>query len=267
MIVGAGPSGLAAAVYGASEGLDVLVLESNAPGGQAGVELADRELPRVSHRHFRTGARRAGLHASAEVRRAGPDRQRRRCELTCDRKPYASQSDDGHARAGARRRHCERRGYRRPRCSTTSSQFENAGIYFGATHMEAQLCVGEEVIVVGGGNSAGQAAVFLAQTAQSRAHAGPRRPASPTRCRDISIRRIEENPNDRRCTTRTEIVGARRRRASLQRVQWRDDSSVGERHARSATSFVMMGAVPNTEMAAAGASRSTTRASSRPARI
>ena len=55
VIVGAGPAGLAAAVYGASEGLDVLVLESNAPGGQAGIELPDRELPRLSYRHLRAG--------------------------------------------------------------------------------------------------------------------------------------------------------------------------------------------------------------------
>ncbi len=78
VVVGAGPAGLAAAVYGASEGLDVLVVEANAPGGQAGVELAHRELPRVSTRDLRTGSDRPRVHPGAEVRRTGDDRRRGR---------------------------------------------------------------------------------------------------------------------------------------------------------------------------------------------
>ena len=69
LVVGAGPSGLAAAVYGASEGLDVLVLESNAPGGQAGIELAYRKLPGLSERRVGRGADVAGADAGEEVRR------------------------------------------------------------------------------------------------------------------------------------------------------------------------------------------------------
>ncbi len=76
VVVGAGPSGLAAAVYGASEGLDVLVLEANGPGRAGRVELEDRELPRVPDRHLGSGPRRPRLRAGTEVRRPGAHRER-----------------------------------------------------------------------------------------------------------------------------------------------------------------------------------------------
>ena len=72
--------------------------------------------------------------------------------------------------------------YRRPPLANLP-QFEGAGVYYGATFVEAQLCDGEEVIVVGGGNSAGQAAVFLAQSTETRPHARPIATGWPTRCR------------------------------------------------------------------------------------
>ena len=74
--------------------------------------------------------------------------------------------------------------YRKPSLENLS-QFEGAGVYYGATFMEAQLCRGEEVVVVGGGNSAGQAAVFLAQTREARAHARARRAGWRRACRAI----------------------------------------------------------------------------------
>ncbi len=77
VIVGAGSAGLAAAVYGASEGLDVLVLESNAPGGQAGSSSRIEKLSRVSDGHFRTGAHGARVRPGPEVRRASHDCERR----------------------------------------------------------------------------------------------------------------------------------------------------------------------------------------------
>jgi thioredoxin reductase (NADPH) len=85
--------------------------------------------------------------------------------LSCDRQPYGVRIDGGPpvtARAVIIATGAE---YRKPALANLS-QFEGAGVYYGATPMEAQLCLSEEVIVVGGGNSAGQAAVFLAQTAR-----------------------------------------------------------------------------------------------------
>ena len=95
VIVGAGPAGLAAAVYGASEGLDVLVIESTSPGGQAGSSSRIENYLGFPTGHLRPGARRARLHAGAEVRRAGHDRQGVRRGLACSRKPYVVQMDDG----------------------------------------------------------------------------------------------------------------------------------------------------------------------------
>ena len=84
----AGPAGLAAAVYGASEGLDVLVLEKHAPGRPGGLELEDRELPGLPDRHLGAGARRARVHAGREVRRGGRDRHRA-AKLRCEKRPFA----------------------------------------------------------------------------------------------------------------------------------------------------------------------------------
>src|SRR3954463_9796107 len=164
VVVGAGPAGLAAAVYGASEGLKVLVLESNVPGGQAGSSsrienylgfptvISGLELTgRAYSQALKFGAHVMVAHGAAR--------------LACAHPLYAVHLDDGTritARAviiatGAH--------YRKPPVANLS-QFEGAGVYYAASPMESQLCVDEEVAVVGGGNSAGQAAVFLADTAK-----------------------------------------------------------------------------------------------------
>ena len=93
-------------------------------------------------------------------------------------------------------------------------------MYYGATPMEAQLCLGEEVIVVGGGNSAGQAAVFLAQTAK-RVHMLVRAEGLADTMSRYLIRRIEDNPAIV-LRTRTQIV-ALEGNGHLERVTWRDD--------------------------------------------
>ena len=165
-IVGAGPVGLAAAVYGASEGLDVLVLESNAPGGQAGSSSRIENylgFPTGISGQELAGAR---LHAGAEVRRRRSMIAKGATQLACDAQAVRHRDRRRTARAGARRRSSRPARSTASRRSSNLSQFEGAGVYYGATFMEAQLCGGEEVIVVGGGNSAGQAAVFLAQTAR-----------------------------------------------------------------------------------------------------
>ena len=150
VIIGAGPSGLAAAVYGASEGLDVLVLETSSPGGQAGSSSRIE-----NYLGFPTGisgqelAGRAYLQAQkfgAEILITKGTR------LACDHKPYVIEAENG-ARIPARTIVIATgAAYRRPQCENLP-RFEGAGVYYGATPMEGQLCIGEEVIVVGGGNA------------------------------------------------------------------------------------------------------------------
>jgi thioredoxin reductase (NADPH) len=161
IIVGAGPAGLAAAVYGASEGLDVLLLETSSPGGQAGSSSKIE-----NYLGFPTGISGQELAARAYTQAQKFSAQMliaRGTRLVCDRKPYAVEMESGTripARTIVIATGVE---YRRPPVENLS-RFEGAGLYYSATFVEAQLCGGEEVIVVGGGNSAGQAAVFLAAT-------------------------------------------------------------------------------------------------------
>src|SRR5262249_29609996 len=162
VIVGGGPSGIGAAVYGASEGLDVLVLEATAPGGQAGSSSRIE-----NYLGFPTGisgqelAGRAYTQAQkfgAQILIAGEA-----AELTCNRKPYSIRTDSGAVVSARTVVIATGAQYRKPSVQDLS-RFEGAGVYYAATGMEAQLCAGEEIIIVGGGNSAGQAAVFLAES-------------------------------------------------------------------------------------------------------
>src|SRR2546428_1203187 len=164
VIIGAGPAGLAAAVYGASEGLDVLVLESNAPGGQAG---ASSKIE--NYLGFPTGISGQDLadRAYTQAQKFGAQVMIARAvsNLECARRPFTVEVDDG-TRVSAKVVIIATGAEYRKLDLDNASQFEGAGLYHAATHMEAQLCRNEEVIVVGGGNSAGQAAVFLAEIAK-----------------------------------------------------------------------------------------------------
>jgi thioredoxin reductase (NADPH) len=124
-----------------------------------------------------------------------------------------------------------------------ASRFEGAGVYYGATFVEAQLCRDEEVIVVGGGNSAGQAAVFLAQASKC-VHMLVRAEGLAASMSRYLIRRIEENPaiDLRTCTEIVALEG----NDHLERVQWRDNRT-GKIETRDVRHiFVMTGAIPNT---------------------
>src|SRR6202035_2789660 len=132
--------------------------------------------------------------------------------------------------------------YRKPALENVS-QFEGAGVYYGATPMEAQLCAGEDVIVVGGGNSAGQAAAFLAETAK-RVHMLVRGEGLADTMSRYLIRRIEDNPKIV-LMTHTQIV-ALEGNGHLERVRWRDDRSGDEETNDIRHVFMMTGAVPNT---------------------
>jgi thioredoxin reductase (NADPH) len=241
VIVGAGPAGLAAAVYGASEGLDVLVVESNSPGGQA---ASSSKIE--NYLGFPTGISGQELAARAytQAQKFGVQMMiaRGAKRLTCERTPYALETDGGQrvpARAvviatGA--------AYRRLSLENLS-QFEGAGVYYGATPMEAQLCINDEVIVVGGGNSAGQAATFLAKNAR-RVHVLVRSTGLAESMSRYLIRRLEESPAiDLR--TETEIV-ALEGNSHLERVSLRDNRT-GKIETRNVKHvFVMTGAIPNT---------------------
>lgn len=241
IIIGAGPSGLAAAVYGASEGLDVLVLESSSPGGQAGSSSRIENYlgfpTGISGQELASRAYNQAQKFGAEVLITQGTR------LACDRKPYVVEVENG-ARIPARSIIIATGAeYRRPQLKNLL-RFEGAGVYYGATFLEAQLCVGEEVIVVGGGNSAGQAAVFLAQKAK-RVHMLVRSSGLAESMSRYLIRRIEENPVIA-LRTHTEIVALEGDGGHLEFVRWRNSQTgnIEEHHIRNI--FIMAGAAPNT---------------------
>lgn len=241
VIVGGGPAGLAAAVYAASEGLDVLVLEATAPGGQAGTSSRIE-----NYLGFPTGISGQALAARAltQAQKFGAEVAiaRTAVRLDCDSRPYRIHLSDGsevHTRAiviatGVRYRTLDVPGLER---------YEGAGVYHSATYLEGQLCDGQEVVIVGGGNSAGQAAVFLSQIA-ARVQILVRGTGLADSMSRYLIQRIECSPSiDLR--TRCQIVAAEGD-GRLERLTWRH-LETGEQTTRPISSlFVMTGADPNT---------------------
>jgi len=240
VIIGAGPSGLAAAVYGASEGLDVLVLETNSPGGQAGSSSRIENylgFPNgISGQELATRAYHQAQKFGVEMLIAKGTR------LLCDRKPYIVEVQNG-ARIPARTVVIATGAeYRRPPCKDLS-RFEGAGVYYGATFVEAQLCKGEEVIVVGGGNSAGQAAAFLAETTKS-VHMLVRSAGLAESMSRYLIRRIEQTPTIV-LWPYTEMVAVEGGN-HLESVRWRNNQTGQTEDHKISHVFVMTGAAPNT---------------------
>jgi thioredoxin reductase (NADPH) len=237
VVIGAGPSGLAAAVYGASEGLDVMVLETSSPGGQAGSSSRIE-----NYLGFPTGISGQDLAGRAylQAQKFGAHMLvARAARLICDHKPYGVELENGSRISTSTIVIATGAQYRKLPVENLSG----TGVYYGATFVEAQLCGGEEVIVVGGGNSAGQAAVFLAQTAK-RVHMLVRSTGLAASMSRYLIRRIENSPM---ITLRpqTEIVRMEGK-DHLESVYWRN-SQTGqtEKHEISHV-FVMTGADPNT---------------------
>jgi thioredoxin reductase (NADPH) len=242
VVIGAGPSGLAAAVYGASEGLDVLVLESNAPGGQAG---SSSRIENYLGFPMGISGQELAARAYTQAQKFGAQLMiaKGAKRLECARKPYALEIEDG-PRVPARTIVIATGAeYRKPALPNLP-QFEGAGIYYGATFMEAQLCIGEEVIVVGGGNSAGQAAVFLAQTTR-RVHMLVRSSGLAETMSRYLIRRIEDNPAIE-LRTHTELV-ALEGDHHLERVRWQNRQTGVEETHDIRHIFIMAGADPSTE--------------------
>lgn len=242
IIVGAGPAGLAAAVYGASEGLDVLMVESAAPGGQAGSsskienylgfptgvsgeELATRAITQAQ----KFGAKLMVAHSVVQ--------------LDCDRSPYRVVLDNGRPLEARSLVIASGAQYNNPE-NLNLEKFVGQGVYYGATFIESQLCELEELIVVGGGNSAGQATVFLAQTAR-KVHMLVRSGRLSDSMSRYLIRRIEENPVIQ-VHYRTEIV-ALEGDTHLERVQWQDKTSLETTSQNIRHVFIMTGASPRTD--------------------
>ncbi len=242
-VIGAGPSGLASAVYAASEGLETVIVEALAPGGQAGtssrienylgfptgisgLELAGRA---------QTQAQKFGAHMAVSRAAAG---------LACkDDRFYEIKLEDGQvisARAvviatGARYRKLNLPNYER---------FEGQSIHYAATALEAQVCGGDEVIVVGGGNSAGQAAIFLSRTVK-HVHVLVRAQNLAATMSDYLVQRIRSSPHIT-LRTNTEIVALEGAEA-LEGVTWMNRLTNETETRKIGSIFVMIGAEPNTE--------------------
>jgi thioredoxin reductase (NADPH) len=240
IVVGAGPAGLAAGVYAASEGLDVLVLETGTPGGQAGSSSKIE-----NYLGFPTGisglalAARALVQAQkfgAEIRTAYPV-----MSLKCDKRPYAIEFANGHA-ARARSVVIATGAEYRQLALDNASRFLGTGIYYAATSTEARRCGPGEAIVVGGGNSAGQAAVFLAGSSRM-VHLLVRSSGLADTMSQYLIRRIQEMPNIT-LHVRTEIT-ALDGQDKLSRVTWKTVGKEAQTHDIGHL-FLMMGALPCT---------------------
>jgi thioredoxin reductase (NADPH) len=243
-IVGCGPAGLATAVYAASEGLSVVVLDSRAYGGQAGASARIE-----NYLGFPTG-----ISGQALAGRAFSQAQKFGAEimipisaksLDCERRDGAFRlkldgGDEVRARAvvvasGAR--------YRRPAIENLD-RFEGRGVWYWASPIEARLCAAQEVALVGGGNSAGQAAVFLSGHARKviMIIRGGGLGASMSR---YLIERIEATPNIE-LMFNTEVVALEGQDSSLERIRWRSRLSAEETTHDIRNLFLFVGADPAT---------------------
>lgn len=242
IVVGAGPAGLAAAVYAASEGLDVLVIETQAPGGQAGSSSKIE-----NYLGFPTGISGAELagRAVSQAQKFGAALMIAHgvARLDCDHRPYRVFLDNGETLATRAIVIATGAQYNKPRLANLE-KFEGEGIYYGATYMERQLCEGDEIAVVGGGNSAGQAAVFLSQTAR-KVHMLVRSGELANTMSRYLIQRITENPRIE-LRLNTEIV-ALEGGGRLERVTWRNKGTGATETREIRSVFIMAGASPRTE--------------------
>ena len=241
IIIGSGPAGLAAAVYAASEGLDVLMVESNVPGGQAGASSKIENFfgfpTGISGHNLTSRAYVQAQKFGAQVMVASGAKQ-----LDCSHRPYTLETVEGKRVQARTIIVASGANYRKPPIQDLS-RFEGTGVYYAATYIEAQLARAEQVVVVGGANSAGQAAVFLAQTA-NRVYMLVRGEGLGDTMSRYLIRRIEDNPTIE-VITHTELV-VLEGGTHVERVQWRNRQTGGvESHAVRHV-FVMAGAEPNT---------------------
>ncbi|MDB4945040.1 MAG: Thioredoxin reductase [Labilithrix sp.] len=241
VVVGAGPAGLAAAVYGASEGLATLIVESRSPGGQA---ASSSKIE--NYLGFPTGisGQALGARALSQAEKFGAKFvvARRAKRLVCGESPIRIELEDGASiltralviATGAEYQKLAVPGLER---------FEGVGVYYAATYVEATRCAADEVIIVGGGNSAGQAATFLARSSR-HVHILVRGPDLAASMSRYLIRRIEDTPNItlHRRTQITAVSGG----DHLEEVTWREGGTGESSTHRIRHVFSMTGASPNT---------------------
>ena len=240
-VVGAGPGGLAAAVYAASEGLSTVVIEAVAPGGQAGTSSKIE-----NYLGFPTGigGQQLATRAQMQALKFGVDFAIAREVVTIEPVEgiHRLTLAGGHSictrsvvvATGAQYRTLGLKNYR---------DYENRGLYYAATPMEGMMCRNREVIVVGGGNSAGQASLFLSGIAK-HVHHVVRGASLATTMSQYLVSRID---NSRHITvyTNSEII-ALEGKPSLNQVTWRDGVTGEETVREIGVVFVMIGAEPNT---------------------
>ena len=242
IVVGAGPAGLATSVYAASEGLDVLTVDAVAPGGQASTSSKIE-----NYLGFPTGvsgrdlAQRAYLQA--EKFGAVLATPRKALKLDCSTRPFGVQIGDGESVRGRTVVIATGAQYRKLPIDG-AERFEGRGIYFGATSMEARLCSGEEVAVVGGGNSAGQAAVYLSEHCK-HVHVMVRSQGLAHSMSRYLIQRIEASPKItlHPFTQITAVHGDER----MERIEVTQNRTGESRPMDCSHAFVMIGAAPNTD--------------------
>jgi len=241
LVIGAGPAGLAAAVYAASEGLNVLVLETTAPGGQAGSSSKIE-----NYLGFPTGISGEALagRALVQAQKFGADVAiaHTAVKLRCDRRPFEIDLANGHTVRGRAIVIATGAEYRQLALPNLS-RFVGVGIYYAATKVEAQLCERDEIVIVGGGNSAGQAAVFLADSCR-HVNILVRAAGLAESMSRYLIRRIEDTPNIT-LRTRTQLT-ALDGKDELERLTWRNADETKEETHEIGHVFLMTGAVPNT---------------------
>jgi thioredoxin reductase (NADPH) len=242
IVVGAGPSGLAAAVYGASEGLSVLALEAIAPGGQAG---SSSRIENYLGFPFGISGQELAGRAFVQAEKFGAQIAvaRPATALNCNSQPFQVECKGADTVRGRVVVIASGAQYRKLQLPNLA-QFEGAGLYYGATVLEAQLCKGEGVIVVGGGNSAGQAAMFLSTMAK-HVYMLVRDSSLADSMSQYLIRRIEEC-GEITLHFRSEIIkleGA----GALESVTWTNRDTGETRTHPIRHVFSMAGANPNTE--------------------
>ena len=245
-VVGAGPAGLSTAVYGCSEGLTVAVLDARAYGGQAGASARIE-----NYFGFPTGISGQALTARAfvQAQKFGADIMIpvavKTLDCSRDKGAFVLETEDGEriqartvvVASGAR--------YRHPTIADIA-RFEGRGIWYWASQIEAQLCAGEEVALVGGGNSAGQGAVFLSAHA-SKVRMMVRGPGLAESMSRYLIDRIAATPNIE-LMTETELVAlSGAAGANLEGLRWRDRRAGKETEAAIRNVFLFVGADPATE--------------------
>jgi thioredoxin reductase (NADPH) len=241
-VVGAGPAGLAAAVYAASEGLCTTVIEGMAPGGQAG---ASSKIE--NYLGFPAGISGQGLASRAQFQAL-----KFGVHFAISREVIAIESVAGvhHLTLQGGIRICARTvvvasgaQYRKLNSGDDYLKYENRGLYYAATAMEAGLCRDQEVIVVGGGNAAGQAALFLAGSARHVHHIVRRSSVVETMSQYL-VSRIE---NSSRITLYPDSeISSLDGDMSLEHVTWINTRTGRLTTKKLSTVFVMIGAEPNT---------------------